>query len=197
MDCSVPTPLVAGGRTLILLQARLGRRSGRNPTTRTRRRERGVTVRRVEHRRLNGQLGRGICRSSPSHHRSQLPTVGPSCEPGRRPPTVPSSMNQSSTVGTVSTLSNVVAVHHIAKTTRTSSTSPHATSPYAASRTPRGNSFIRLVVGEQPDEADDEPKDRHDHKRRDDYPADPTGWAARCPEPRPRVGVGRPTRCLL
>ena len=98
---------------------------------------------------------------------------------------------------TVSTLSNVVAVHHIAKTTRTSSTSPHATSPYAASRTPRGNSFIRLVVGEQPDEADDEPKDRHDHKRRDDYPADPTGWAARCPEPRPRVGVGRPTRCLL
>jgi hypothetical protein len=52
-------------------------------------------------------------------------------------------------------------------------------------------------VGEQSDEADDEADDRHDHKRRDDHPADPTGFAARCRGPVPHVCEARSTRPLL
>ena len=41
-------------------------------------------------------------------------------------------------------------------------------------------------MGEQPDESDDAPNDRHEHKRRDDRP-DSTGCPARCDAQRPQV----------
>src|SRR4029450_5838901 len=53
------------------------------------------------------------------------------------------------------------------------------------------------VVGTKSDEAHDEPDDSHDHKRRDDHPADPTRCAARCRGPVPHVCEARPTRPFM
>src|SRR4029450_5089606 len=52
------------------------------------------------------------------------------------------------------------------------------------------------VVRKQPDEADDEPDDRHEHKRPDDHPAEPTGWPG-CYRPRPPVRETGPAPLLL